>query len=181
MKTYLLFPAVLLVAIAFIFMMRPNQNDNQVVIPVTIGENIKENANLSFLSEIVDSSKKSVKYLVTVLDNVCSSCLSGEILFRLDRLQRQRKDMQTHILLPSKYSANDLSNIKSNYDLKLNFKPLSAKLEAFIQSNQKALNRKGIIGAICLIDSNGEVKLIQLVKLGVPFREIITLITKELT
>jgi len=181
MKTYFFFPAALLLVIAIIFMLRPNQNDNEVVIPVAVGENIKENAYLDFLGEIVDPSKQNEKHLVAVLDDVCSSCLSGQILFKLDSLQRQRKDIQTHILLPSKYSANDLSNMKSNYDLRLNFKTISAKLEVFIQSNQKALSRKGIIGAICLIDSNGEVKLIQLVKLGVPFREIITLITKELT
>jgi hypothetical protein len=181
MKTYLLFPAVLLVAIAFIFMVRPKQKGNQIVIPVVVGENIKENVYLGFLDEIVDPSKKNEKYLVAVLDDLCSSCMSGQILFKLDSLQRQRKNIQTYILLPSKYSANDLSNMKSNYDLKLNFKTISAKLEAFIQSNQKAFSRKGIIGAICLIDSNGEVKLIQPVKLSVPFREIITLITKELT
>jgi hypothetical protein len=181
MKPYLVFSIILIFAFALIFFLRPNQDEHQVVIPVKIGDNIKENAYLDFLGEIVDPSKKEEKYVVAILDNVCSSCMSGQILFRLERLQRERKDIQSFIILPNKYTANDLSNIKNNYNLKLNLKPMSEKLEDLIQSKRKSLIRKGIIGSIFLIDSNSEVNFIHLIKVGDSIEEIITSVTDNLT
>lgn len=180
MKTYLVFSVVLLFPLALILMMRADHNENQIVIPIEVGENIKENKYFDFLGEILDPLKKNEKYIVATLDNVCSSCMSGQLLFWLERLQRERKDIQSFIVLPNKYSADDLTNIKNNYNLRMNFKRMPQKLEDFTQSNKKSLSREGIIGSIFIIDSNGEVKLVYLIKTdGDTFQEIVAWLAKE--
>ena len=75
-------------------------------------------------------SNKSATYNIYVyLDKICGSCIDGILVYKLDSIQSQMKDIKITILLPNEYNQNDLANIKYNHSFKIEFENISTQFQ----------------------------------------------------
>lgn len=87
---------------------------------VSLNERISLNEYFGFLDKYRNSSIPS-DFLFLFLEDACSTCLSGNIINKLDRLIDYNDRVIGFVVLPSTFTDIDLSNIKLNNDFAFNF------------------------------------------------------------
>jgi hypothetical protein len=70
------------------------------------------------ISRLIDLNKKKI-YVVGLFSNVCNNCLSGNLLKRLNALDRENQYVCVFSILKKSYSESDINNLKDN--LKIGF------------------------------------------------------------
>ncbi len=123
---------------------------------VNINDNISTNSYLKFLQNNLEFSKFATSILI-FLDDICSSCPSGQIINEFNMFQLENVNLKCYVVLSSKYGKNDLENIKNNNNLAISFLINGKEIEDYNQSHIKTNFISTINGMSIVINKKGSV------------------------
>lgn len=171
----------LLVASFFTWQSQQPEVEDSITLPVTAGENIAENKYFAFLKEVIDSTREETYSLAAMLDDACSSCASGKLLWWLDDLHKNHVNLNVVAVLPQEFTDNDFDNFTHNYGFALQFMRRSPELERLAEVNEVSFRRAGVVAVIALLNHSGKIVLVHAIRTSDSLQEIRANIAEKLS
>lgn len=153
---------VVMTLILLSFLIFNNNNSDSLNVPIKTDENIFDNEYFSFLKSKVKNVEGFAKFVYIYLGDICMSCLSGELLLKLNDQQKERNSIKYYILLPTEFTKNDLDNLRNNYSLQLEFLNVGHSFDQLIKSQKSIEKPFPLSGLVVVTDSNGIVSFVDM-------------------
>jgi len=118
------------------------------------GKKLSSNKYFSFFTDIIQKNNEINNFAFVYLGSICLSCPSGWLVYKLDSLQSVTLKTKYIILLPEEFTENDISNLKSNNSLKLDFMNVGAEFQQLINANKNLKNRYPFTGLTIVTNSS---------------------------
>lgn len=121
------------------------------------GEKIADIDLLSSIeSQILETNSKY--YVIALFNQICIGCPSGQLIKRLDKIQRNSKSsLMPYVYLLDNFTEIDLGNLKSHLDLNLPIKIADSKMSNVWRFLIDKHGENQMNNIFCLINENGEV------------------------